>query len=132
MIIRIGYTVAKRLSISSIWWSAILLCVAVGASASCGSSEADLSAPATLGKEYVYELYTHCGVRSAVFDQGRSWRANPPLDDGHGNPPADWGNPFTKGVMVLVQKDLAVFTSQSGQVVQFVPWPHGLNIEPCY
>ena len=87
---------------------------------------------ATLGKEYVYELYTHCGVGSAVFDRGRWWRANPPLDDGRGNPPAGWGNPFTKGVMVLVQEDRAVFTSQSGRVVEFVPWPRGLNKKLCY
>lgn len=126
---------AKRLGISPIWWSGILFCVALGASvplASCGPSEADRSLRATLGKEYAYELYTHCGVRSAVFDGERWWRANPPLDDGHGNPPAGWGNPVTKGVMVLVQEDLAVFTSRSGRVVEFVPWPPGLNKELCY
>ena len=94
--------------------------------------EADRSAPATLGKEYAYELYTHCGVRAAIFDQGRWWQANPLLDDGKGNPPAGWGNPFTKGIMVLVRQDLAVFTSRSGQVVEFVPWPSGLNGEPCF
>ena len=100
--------------------------------ASCGPSEAERSAPATLGKEYAYELYTNCGVRSAVFDRGRWWLANPPLDDGRGNPPAGWGNPFAKGVMVLVQEDFALFTSESGQVVQFVPWLHGLKKELCY
>ena len=117
------------------WWPAILLGIAVGALvavASCGPSEADRPASASLGKEYSYELHTHCGVRAAVFDRGRWWRANPPLDDGHGNPPAGWGNPFTKGVMVLVNKDLAVFTSESGQVVEFVPWPPGLNKDLCY
>ena len=123
------------MSISLIRWPAILFCVVVGASvalASCGPSEANRLDSAILGKEYSYELYTHCGVRSAVFDQGRWWRANPPLDDGGGNPPAGWGNPFTKGVMVLVQEDLAMFTSQSGQVVEFVPWPPQLNKETCY
>ena len=47
----------KRLVFHQIWWPAILLAVAVGASlalASCGPSEADRSAPATLGKEYAY------------------------------------------------------------------------------
>ena len=131
---------AKRWGISSLWWLGIQLGIAIAASAaflaSCGPSEADRSAPstfpATLGKEYAYELYTHCGIKSAVFDRGRWWRANPPLDDGRGNPPAGWGNPFTKGVMVLVQEDLAEFTSQSGQVVEFVPWPLGSNKELCY
>ena len=58
-----------------------------------------------------------------MFDEGRWWRANPPLSDGSGNPPKGWGNPITPGTMVLVREDLAVFRSQSGQVVEFVPWP---------
>ena len=129
-----GYTIAKRLGTSLIWSPAILLGVAVWASvalAYCGPSEADRSAPATLGKEYAYELHTHCGVRSAVFDQGRWWRANPPLDDGHGNPPTGWGNPTTGGTMVLMREDLAVFTTRSGQVVEFVPWPSEVERELC-
>ena len=126
---------AKRLGISPTWWPAILLGAAVGttiALVSCGPREADRSAPATLGKEYAHELYTHCGVRAAAFDRGRWWRANPPLDDGHGNPPIGWGNPTTGGTMVLMREDLAVFTSRSGQVVEFVPWPSEVDREPCY
>ena len=98
------------------------------AQASCGA-EGDRSAPATLGKEYAYELHTHCGVRAAVFDQGRWWRANPPLGDG--NPPIGWGNPTTEGTMVLMREDSAVFTSRSGQVVEFVPWPPEVEREIC-
>ena len=124
---------AKRWGISSAWWPAILLGAAVGASsvalASCGPPEADRSAPATPGKEYAYELHTHCGVRAAVFDRGRWWRANPPLDDGRGNPLAGWGNPTTKGTMALVRENLAVFTSRSGQTVEFIPWPSGVERE---
>ena len=126
---------AKRLGILQAWWSAMLVSVAIGVSvtlASCGPPEADRSVPATPGKDHSYVLYTHCGVRAAVFDKGRWWLANPPLDDGNGNPPPGWGNPFTRGVMVLAEEDLAVFTSESGQVVEFVPWPPGLNKEPCY
>ena len=67
-----------------------------------------------------------------MFDQGRWWRASLPLDDGRGNPPAGWGNPFTKGVIVLVHQDLAVFTSESGQVVEFVPLPPWLDKQGCY
>jgi len=125
---------AKRLGISSIWWPAIVLGVAVRASvpiASCSPSEADRSAPATLRKEYDYELYTHCGVWSAVFDNGRRWRAYPPIHDGSGNPKAGWGNPTTKGTMMLVQEDLAVFTSESGLVAEFLPLPPGVEMESC-
>ena len=126
---------AKPLGISSAWWPALLLGVFVWASAalaSCGPSEVDRSAPATLGEDYAYNLNTHCGVREAVFDRGRRWLANPPLDDGHGNPPTGWGNPTTRGTMVLMREDLAVFTSWSGQVVEFVPWPSGVEREPCF
>ena len=124
----------KGSSIAPAWWTVILMAGAVVASVafvSCGPPETDRSTPAILGKEYPYQLYTHCGVRAAAFDEGRWWRANPPLDDGRGNPPAGWGNPFTRGVMVLQREDLAVFTSQSGQVVEFVPWPPGLSRDPC-
>jgi len=93
--------------------------------------KADRLAPAVLGKEYAYELYTHCGVWSAVFDNGRRWRAYPPIHDGSGNPKAGWGNPTTKGTMMLVQEDLAVFTSESGLVAEFLPLPPGVEMEPC-
>ena len=104
--------------------------------ASCGPSaatleKADPSAPAILGKEYAHELYTHCGVTSAVFDQGRRWRANPPIHDGANNPKAGWGNPTTQGTMVLVQEDLAVFTAESGQVAEFIPLPPDVEPQMC-
>ena len=40
---------------------------------------------AEVGRPYPYTLYTHCGVRAAVFD-GRRWIADPILTDS-GNPP---------------------------------------------
>ena len=56
-----------------------MLAAAIGAYltlVSCGPPKADRSAPAELEKKYSYELLTHCGVRAAVLDQGRWWRAN--------------------------------------------------------
>lgn len=99
--------------------------VLAGLFVSCASPlpVADPSLPATLGQEYAYELYTHCGVRTAIFDGDRKWRANPPIHDGAHNPTEGWGNPRTKGVMVLVREDLAVFTAESGEVAEFVPLP---------
>ena len=128
-------TMPKRTGISQARWPAILLGAAIGAYvalAACGPPEADRSAPATLGKEHAHELHTHCGVRAAVFDQGRWWQANPPIEDGHGNPPKGWGNPTTRGTMVLMREDLAVFESRSGQVVEFISWPSGVEREPCF
>lgn len=97
----------------------------------CGGGEDPRSDPVELGKVYSYDLHTHCGIQSAVFDSGRWWRADPPLDDGHGNPPPGWGNPSTDGTMVLEREDRAVFTSRSGQVVEFEPWPTEIEREFC-
>ena len=37
----------------------------------------------------------------------------------------------TRGMMVLVRDDLAVFTSRSGEAVEFVPWPSEVERELC-
>ena len=97
----------------------------------CGSSEVARPHSAVIGKGYPHLLYTHCGVREAMFS-GRLWLAQPRLDDGRGNSPAGWDDPLTEGVMVLLRSDLAVFRSESGQVAEFVPWPRGRAREPCY
>ena len=73
---------------------------------------------AEIGKEYPYELFANC----VLFD-GRFWLADPSLHDGNGALLPEWGKPTTKGVMVLVREDLAVFTARSAQIAEFVPWP---------
>ena len=62
--------------------------------------------------EYWHVLYTHCGIRGTRFD-GRDWVAEPPADDGSGNPPARWGNPTQPGHIVL-RGGAATFTSRDG------------------
>ena len=98
----------------------------VGAYAPGSPTPAQPSPPypkAEVGKEYPYELFTSC----ALFD-GQFWIADPPLHDGNGNLLPEWENPTTKGVMVLVREDLAVFTSKSGQIAEFVPWPPAVEL----
>ena len=88
---------------------------------------------AALGVAYVYQLRTHCGIRSAYFD-GRRWIASPVLDDGSLNPPSGWRNPFDDGAMELIAENSARFTTSAGLVAEFrplavgeeYPWP------PCY
>ena len=82
---------------------------------------------AELGKEYSHDLFTYCGVRGALFD-GRFWMADPPLDDGKGNPPHGWGLYTTEGTMALAREDLAVFTTKGGQMAKFVPWPPDVEL----
>lgn len=78
-------------------------------------------ADAAQGVAYPMSLYTHCGVRDLRFD-ARNWVADPPLDDGSGNPPPGWGNPAEPGAVMLVSEGEAVFVSEDGtKKVRFVP-----------
>ena len=82
-----------------------------------------------VGVDYDYVLYTHCGIRWAVFD-GRLWVAEPPLTDGSGNPPPGWGNPMASGVMRLQASGAAEF--QSGPLVaRFAPAPPAYERQVC-
>jgi hypothetical protein len=62
-----------------------------------------------------YQLYTHCGIEWTKID-GTFWRAEHPLSDGSGNPPAGWDNPFQNGTLVLVTPTSARFNSPAGRV----------------
>ena len=85
------------------------------------------------GQPYRYTLYTHCGIRWAYFD-GRWWEADPPLDDGSGNPPNGWGNPLDEGVIGLANENTARFTSQAELTAQFKALPADVQEfpgQPC-
>ena len=69
-----------------------------------------------------FQLYTHCGIRYADVD-GRRFYADPPLDDGSGNPPRGWGNPYDNGTTTLIDKNTAVFTDQAGNRAVFSTQP---------
>ncbi len=62
-----------------------------------------------------YRLYTHCGIEWARI-LGTFWRTAAPLSDGHGNPPAGWGNPFQDGTLTFTSPGTAVFRSTAGNV----------------
>jgi hypothetical protein len=62
-----------------------------------------------------YQLYTHCGIGWARIG-GRWWRAEHPLSDGNGNPPAGWGNPFQNGTLTFTSASSARFDSAAGTV----------------
>ena len=54
------------------------------------------------------------------------------LTDGAGNPPPDWTRDDSRGTMVLVRHDLAIFTAISGREIEFVPWPSDVEWRPCF
>ena len=79
---------------------------------------------AEVGVTYYLELYTHCGITGMVFD-GRLWDADPPLDDGNGNPPPGWENGMEGGGITLLSPDEAEFVgdTERTKVARFVPRP---------
>lgn len=66
-----------------------------------------------------FELSTHCGIRELSVDGRWYEREGGVLDDGSGNPPAGWDNPFQRGT-VTVTGDTAVFTDDEGHREVFV------------
>jgi hypothetical protein len=61
-----------------------------------------------VGQSYDYALYTHCGIEWARID-GVWWRTEP-LDDGNGNPPRGWGNPYDSGQLHIVDETTAIYS----------------------
>ena len=84
-----------------------------------------------IGTGYPYTLYVRCGIRDARFD-GRLWMADPMLSDGSGDPTLDWTAADSRGKMKLVRDDLAVFTAESGRIVEFKLWPLDVEWRPCF
>lgn len=91
-------TASLRQQLEDVWDSLVL--TPIGETAGQVAPETD----------YWHVLYTHCGIRGTRFD-GQDWVADPPLDDGSGNPPKGWSNPSQAGYMRL-QGTRATFVSR--------------------
>ena len=81
------------------------------------------SGRATPGVSYRIELYTHCGLDwpPAMDFDGSFWDpiGPGPASDGHGNPPAGFGNPIDRGTITLISPTLAQYRSSTGTVMQW-------------
>lgn len=97
------------------WVGAVVLLAACG-SASNSAPRAPSSHTRTAGKPY--SLYTHCGVHEAHLGH-TYYVAEHPLDDGQGNPPPGWGNPYQPGSITTPSPGVAVFRDTLGHVVRF-------------
>jgi hypothetical protein len=102
----------------------ILPVLLVTACGSGGSGAADPSSPASVaaGGWTSYSLYTHCGIEEANVG-GRWYRAEKPLSDGNGNPPAGWGNPYQAGRIRVAGSDRVEFRDDAGHDVIFILGP---------
>lgn len=74
------------------------------------------------GATLPYDLLTHCGVREALIDNNY-YLASPVLDDGNGNPPTGWGNPYDRGAMTIHTDGTADFRDTAGHWAHFVLRP---------
>ena len=97
--------------------------VILGACSTQAAPVADHDGPsrplaATLRPARPYQLYTHCGIDEARIGN-RYFEAVRPLNDGQGNPPAGWGNPYQRGSMTLVSASEALFRDSAGHRVLF-------------
>ncbi len=60
-----------------------------------------------------FELHTHCGIDELMLDGAWYERVGGRLDDGSGNPPDGWGNPYQQGE-VTVAGTTVTFTDDTG------------------
>lgn len=92
------------------------------------ANEAPYGVGAVVGEIYDYSLLVHCGVEWARID-GVWWKTEP-LNDGTGNPPPGWENPYTAGTMTLIGEDDARFDGPAG-IVEFTRTDLVDNPQPC-
>jgi len=85
------------------------------------------------GVEYRYTLYTHCGLDSKVDFDGSLWDYSGPgpPDDGSGNPPAGFDNPFDHGTMRLTSGDIAEYRSSAGFVAKYRRRDNPKQVQMC-
>jgi hypothetical protein len=111
---------------------------AVGLSTACGSdqpSSAEATAYAdsapSVGEAVDYFVYTHCGVESIKID-GRWWHAVEPLygDDGPGDSPDGWGDPYQEGELTQHSEDRITFEANHAEG-EFVPAPDDQPVRMC-
>jgi hypothetical protein len=105
----------------------VVVVLATAALGACGTGSAiragtaagpSGSGPSATATAQPYRLYTHCGIDEDRIGN-RYFEAVHPLSDGHGNPPAGWGNPFQQGTMTLLSTSEAVFRDDAGHHVLF-------------
>ena len=84
-------------------------------------TEASPEAPTPTASGTPIMLYTHCGTEELRVDD-TFFITETPLDDGQGNPPPGWGNPYQPGTMTTSGSQ-AVFRDANGHIVTFLARP---------
>lgn len=85
------------------------------------------SAHVSVGIQYQFALYTHCGLDwpVAVDFDGSFWDpiGPGPASDGNGNPPPGYSNPIDHGTMTLLSPTMAEYRGDGGAVMRFSRHP---------
>lgn len=86
----------------------------------CGKQGSNGAAPRSseTSKTMALDLYTHCGINGVTVNGRYFQHVGGTLDDGSGNPPKGWGNPYQTGTLTI-SRDLAVFRDDLGHVEKF-------------
>ena len=100
--------------------SIVGILVAAVALSGCGQqgSAAVTPTPGETSITIAFDLYTHCGINGLSVNGKYFQHVGGALDDGSGNPPRGWGNPYQRGTLT-VSGDLAVFRDDFGHVEKF-------------
>ena len=90
----------------------------------CGKqgSNAAIPTPSQTSKTMALDLYTHCGINGVTVHGRYFQHVGGALDDGLGNPPKGWGNPYQSGTLTI-SGDLAVFRDNVGHIEKFKVTP---------
>ena len=106
--------VANR-SARGVGLSIVGILVAAVALSGCGqqSSPAVTPTPGETATSTEFDLYTHCGINELRVNDRYFQHVGGSLDDGSGNPPSGWDNPYQRGTLT-VSGNLAVFQEPGG------------------
>ena len=96
----------------------LILAVSGCGSATGPAASQDPSASANSRVIQAFDLYTHCGIREAKIGSD-FYAASTVLDDGNGNPPMGWGNPYQVGTMTVYANGTAHFSAPGGLEADF-------------
>ncbi|SDP39974.1 hypothetical protein SAMN04487914_11050 [Arthrobacter sp. ok909] len=106
------------MTVRSIAAAAATLAVLCGcAPPAAPTNDPSASPTTTAASSNPFSLFTHCGIYE-IQVQHTFFVADQPLDDGHGNPPAGWANPYQPGT-ITVAGFTAVFHDDTGHAVTF-------------
>ncbi len=116
----VGYNCSMRPPVVLLYLAASLVVLAACSAGPPPAVGPSVAAPPPIegGGDWVrFELLTHCGLDGTVIEfDGEHWEARGPgpLNDGSGNPPAGFGNPFDQGWIVRIDADEAGYQSSLG------------------